>query len=111
MKDIITEINRIISALNTPALAFNEVAAENSFPLIPVIELLDREKPELPEGTEKDSILADLYIWAKAAAAMASVYQQALAKQPRDREVINATKQGYEEARDDLVLRMEKINS
>lgn len=105
MKNITQEINRLINALNAPALAFNDVAAENGFPLIPVIRNLDPSKP----GSENSTVLTELYNSLRSAGNIASAYQQALAKEPRDRALINEAKLNYEQARDGLVITLERI--
>lgn len=111
MKDITVEINRLINALNAPALAFNEVATENNFPLIPVIQNLDAEKLDLANKPEHNEIANTLYASLKSAGGIASAYQQALSQQPRDRDLVNAAKLNYETVRDSLVKELEKINA
>lgn len=111
MKDITLAINNLINALNTPALAFNEVAIENNFPLVPVIQNLDAEKLDLTNKFENNEIANNLYALLKSAGGIASAYQQALSQQPRDRELINEAKLNYETVRDNLVKELEKINA
>jgi len=111
MQDNSPEINRLINALNIPALAFNEIAAENNFPLIPVIQNLNAEKLALSNKPEIKDTVANLYTLLKLAGTIASAYQQALAKQPRDRDLINETKLNYEQVRDNLVQVLEQINA
>jgi hypothetical protein len=109
MQDITVEINRLINTLNAPALAFNNIAEENGFPMIPVIQNLDPEK--LARNSASNETLSDLHIQLKTAGSIAAAYQQALSLEPRDRALINQAKKNYEEVRDNLVLQVEKINS
>ena len=111
MQDIVTEINRLINALNAPALAFNNIAEENGFPMIPVIQNLDPQKLVLKQTAAANEVISDLYAQLKSAGSLASVYQQALSLEPRDREFIKEAKQNYEEMRDLLVLKLQKINN
>jgi len=111
MKDNILEINRLINALNIPAFAFNEIAAENNFPLVPIIQNLNTEKLELNSKQENGDAVSNLYALLKSAGAIASTYQQTLAKQPRDRDQINEAKLNYEQVRDNLVLVVEQMNA
>ena len=110
MQDITTEINRLINALNTPARAFNDIAQENGFPMIPVIQNLDPEKSAQIQRSENREKLTDLLSLLKSAGNTASIYRQALSQEPRDRTLINEEKQNYEEVRDYLVIEVEKIN-
>jgi len=110
MEEIAKEINRLINTLNAPALAFNEIATENGFPLIPVIENLNPLKLERIEDSEDDITLPRLYMLLMSAANIASLYQQALSKVPRDRALVDETKLNYEQARDNLVAEFEKAN-
>ena len=106
MQNITQEINRLINVLNAPAFAFNDVAAENGFPLIPVIQNLDLSKP----GSENSTVLSGLHTSLKSAGNIAAIYQQSLAKEPRDRALINEAKLNYEQARDSLVITLKRIN-
>jgi hypothetical protein len=111
MRDVLEAINRIINALNTPAHAFNEVAATNNFPLVPVIPMVDVEKCVLITDADRKDAFYVLYDELKEAALLASAYQQELAKDPRDREQINIAKRNYEGARNQLIKRMEEVTS
>jgi len=106
MRDVLEAINRIINALNTPAHAFNEVAATNHFPPVPVIPLVDVEKCVLITDADRKDAFYALYDELKSAALLASAYQQELAKDPRDRDQINIAKRNYEAARNQLIQRL-----
>lgn len=110
MQDIINEINRLINTLNAPAFAFNNIAEENGFPMIPVIQNLDPEKLALQEDSARNAVLSDLHAMLKSAGQTAAAYQQTLSLEPRDRTLINEAKQKYEQVRDSLVAELEKIN-
>jgi len=110
MQDIITEINRLINTLNAPALAFNNIAEENGFPMIPVIQNLDPARPALTKNSESNEVLSNLHALLKSAGQTAAAYQQTLSLEPRDRALINEAKHKYEQVRDGLVLELEKIN-
>ena len=110
MQDIITEINRLINTLNAPALAFNNIAEENGFPMIPVIQNLNPEKLAHTTNSESNAVVSNLHALLKSAGQTAAVYQQALSLEPRDRALIDEAKKNYEVVRDSLVLELEKIN-
>jgi hypothetical protein len=110
MRDVLEAINRIINALNAPAHAFNEVAVTNNFPLVPVIPVVDVEKCVLITDADKKDAFYLVYDELKAAALLASAYQQELAKDPRDRDKINIAKRNYEEARNLLIERLAEVS-
>jgi hypothetical protein len=110
MRDVLEAINRIINALNTPAHAFNEVAVTNNFPLVPVIPVVDVEKCVLITDADKKDAFYLVFDELKAAALLASAYQQELAKDPRDRDQINIAKRNYEEVRNLLIERLAEVS-
>lgn len=110
MQDFIIEINRLINTLNAPALAFNNIAEENGFPMIPVIQNLDPEKLALIENSKRNEVVSNLHAQLKSAGKVAAAYQQTLSLEPRDRVLINEAKQKYEQVRDSLVLELENIS-